>query len=341
MPQLPMPTVRAASLNGVGALARRLNVDDATLMRHADLSPRQLVDPEARISLKAACQVLDELARATGRDDIGLLMADQRRVSNLGLLGLVTALQTDLRRALKVVVARRREVCSGMAMSLEEREGIAVLSFDLMVPGGTPGRQAVEQTAGVLVQLARLFLGQDWTPRRVCFRHPPPGDLRNHRRLLGWAVEFEHDFNALVLTSAELDTPPPLQDGLLAELAQRHLGTPTDTERVSDSCRNTLALMLPQGHTAIDQVATRMGLQRRTLQRRLDAEGLTFSEVLQALREDLLKEHMATRQHPLSTVAELLGFSSASAFSRWHRVTYGRAARVAGSLTGSHRMRVK
>ncbi len=327
MPTLPMPTIRAASLTGLGSLARRLKVDEVALMRRVGLSPKQLADTEARISLKAACLLLDALATETGQDDIGLQMADQRRVSNLGVLGLVTALQPDLRSALHMLEARRREACSGLAMTLEEREGIAVLTYDLLIPGAEPGRQAVEQAAGVLVQLIRLYLGRGWTPRRVCFRHPPPGDMRSHRRLLGWSVEFEHDFNALVLTSRELDTPAPLQDSHLADLAQKHLPAGIHTEHISEACRAALSTLLPQGQTSIDETAARLGLQRRTLQRRLEAEGLTYSQVLQGLREQLLREYLAQRHHPLSQVASKLGFSSASAFSRWHRSTFGRAAR--------------
>lgn len=329
MHTLPIPTVRAASLSGLGPLARRLQVDEVSLMRRFGLNPKQLANTESRISLKAACQLLDALAKTTGRDDIGLLLADQRRVSNLGVLGLVIALQSDLRGALHMFMERRRDVCSGLAMSLEEREGIAVLTYDLHIPGAEPGRQAVEQAAGVLVQLIRMFVGSDWTPRRVCFRHPPPGDLRSHRRLLGWAVEFEHDFNGLVLTSQELDRPAPLHDTHLANLAHKHLPHTAQTERISDTCRATLAALLPQGKTSIDEVAMQLGLQRRTLQRRLETEGVSYSQVLQALREDLLSESRTHRQHSLATVAQQLGFSSASAFSRWHRATYGRAARSA------------
>lgn len=298
-------------------------------MRRHKLNPKRLTDIETRINLKAAYQLLDAMAKGSGRDDIGLLLADQRRVSNLGVLGLMVALQPDLRTALQMFVARRSEACSGLTMSLEEREGIAVLAYDLHIPGAEPGRQAVEQAAGVLVQLMRLFLGKAWTARRVCFRHPPPGDLRSHRSLLGWSVEFEHDFNALVLTSQELDTPAPLQDTQLATLTQKHLPRAVRSERISETCRAALATLLPQGETSIDEVALRLGLQRRTLQRRLDSEGLTFSQVLQPLREDLLSECRTLRQHSLGTVAAQLGFSSPSAFSRWHQTTYHRAARSA------------
>ncbi len=221
--------------------------------------------PQTTISLSAACRLLEVFAQRSGREDVVLLMAQERRLSNLGALGLITTLQTDLRHALSVVIARRREVNSGLMIALEEHAGIAVLRLQYVVPGAPYSRQANEQATGVIVQLMRQFLGADWMPRRVCFRHPPPVDLRTHRQVLGWAVEFEHDFNAIVLTSQELDTPAPIQDAALANFAQRNMRSNAEQFSMAQACREHLTELLPQGIATIDQVATRMGMQRRTL----------------------------------------------------------------------------
>lgn len=323
-----MTTIRAASLSGLGAVVHRLGCDEGTLFLRAGLSPQQLADPEARVSLKAVCWLLHELAKDSGRDDVGLLMASQRRVSNLGTLGLMSVLQADLRQALDVAISRRRDICSGLALHLEEGGGIAVLSFDLVAPGAPSVRQAIEQTAGVLVQLARCFLGPDWTPRRVCFRHPPPLDLRGHRALLGWSVEFEHDFNALVLSSAELSARAPLNDPLLGDLARRHIMSPTTRPSVQDACREQVLAVLAHGVVSVDLVAQNMGMQRRTLQRRLAADGVSFSDVVQQVRIQLVGEYLACPHYDLATVASLLGFSCPSAFARWHRTQFGLPARA-------------
>lgn len=322
-----MPTIRAASLSGLGALARSLALDEDACLRRAGLSHRLLGNPEGLVSLKAVCAVLEDMARTSRRDDIGLLMAAERRVSNLGAVGLLTALQADLRHALDVAFSQRRQLCSGLVIHCEERDGIAVVTFDLLVPGSPSVRQALEQVAGVIVQLARRYLGTQWTPRRVCFRHPPPADMRTHRQVLGWAVEFEHDFNALVFTSAELSTRAPLEDPMLAELAEQHLRTAQAAESAREACLAHIAHLLPLGTVSIDLVAQRMGILRRTLQRRLSEEGVAFSELVQSLREQLLHDHLASPQHKLTAVSGLLGFSSPSAFSRWHRATFGESAR--------------
>lgn len=323
-----VPTVRAASLRDVSRLARELKVDEEAVMQQVGLSHRQLTDPEARVSVVAALQLLDAFARFSGREDVGLLMAHGRRLSSLGPPGLVAAVQPNLRSALQVLMDRRHEFNATLMVTLEESGGIAVLKLEFVLPGAPYARQATERAVGVLVQLIRQFLGQDWTPRRVCFKHPPPADMRTHRKVLGWAVEFEHDFTAIVLSSADLDTPAPLQDPALATLARRGLPSSyAERKSVAQACREQLAELLPQGQATAAQVAVRLGMPLRTLQRRLGNEGLTFSELLQLLRQDLLQGFLADRRMPLSEVALQLGFSAPSAFSRWHKTTFGKATR--------------
>lgn len=328
MPRSPLLTVRAASLRDVVRLVRELKLDQGALLQAAGLSPRQLDNPEARVDVVAGLRRLELFAQHSGREDVGLLMARGRRLSSLGPLGLVVALQVDLRSALQVLVARRHEFNPSLMAVLEERNGIAVLRLDYVAPGAPYARQATERTAGVVVQLMRQFLGADWTPRRVCFKYPPPADLRTHHKLLGWAVEFDHDFNAIVLTSQDLDTPAALQDPALATLAKRGLQTSAGEHKsVAQACREHLAALLPLGQSSAAQVAERLDLPLRTLQRRLVDEGLTFSELLQSMRRDLLQGLLAESDVPLSEVALRLGFSAPSAFSRWHRTTFGTSAR--------------
>ena len=76
-----------------------------------------------------------------------------------------------------------------------------------------------------------------------------------------------------------------------------------------------------------ETVAHHLGVDRRTVARHLAAEGTSFSDVVQSLRHELLDRYLAADTHSLTTVSALLGFSSPSAFSRWHRDRFGSAAR--------------
>ena len=59
------------------------------------------------------------------------------------------------------------------------------------------------------------------------------------------------------------------------------------------------------------------------MHRHLGEAGQTYSSVLNATRVDLAEHLVAGRRYSLTEVADLLGFSSASNFSRWFRNEFG------------------
>ena len=73
-------------------------------------------------------------------------------------------------------------------------------------------RQATELAVGATHQLLHIFLGSHWQPLCVCFVHSAPSDLRTHRRVFGPVVEFDQEFNGIVLGAGDLNTVNPLSD---------------------------------------------------------------------------------------------------------------------------------
>jgi AraC-like DNA-binding protein len=76
-------------------------------------------------------------------------------------------------------------------------------------------------------------------------------------------------------------------------------------------------------------------MSQRTFARRLSAEGLTFSELLQNLRCDLAERYLADQDLSISQVAWLLGYQEVGAFShafkRWTDKTPRQARPPMGS----------
>ncbi|MDM0015758.1 helix-turn-helix transcriptional regulator, partial [Variovorax sp. J22P168] len=107
------------------------------------------------------------------------------------------------------------------------------------------------------------------------------------------------------------------------------LETSAGSTRMSatDSVRNILLMLLPSGQGSIEQVAQQLGVDRQTVHRRLVREGMTFREVVNTIRRELAVHYIEDGNRPLSQVAELLGFSALSAFSRWYRQQFGQVAR--------------
>jgi len=193
---------------------------------------------------------------------------------------------------------------------------------------GLPVRQATELVVGVTFRVLGVFMGAGWRPRLVCFSHRAPASISVHRRVLGGAVEFGHEFNGIVCNLKDLDVPNPGADPVLAHYTHRLLERmPRRQPSATDRVRELVLLLLPRGHCRAKTVAHHLGADRRTLARHLLQEGRTFSAVVDEVRGELLSRYVEDGARPLGEVSALLGFSAPSAFSRWHRNRFGASAR--------------
>lgn len=320
--------VRAAALTNFSRIVAGCGLDGPALLREVGLPPRCLDDPDLKVPARAVCQLL-ELAAERGKDPaLGLRMVESRRLSNLGSLGLLMRDEPTLRDALEVVVRHVHLHNEALSVRIEQIGDLVVIRQAFIDEGLVKLRQASELALGVLYRMLGIFMGADWHPRRVCFIHRAPASLAVHRRVFGEALEFGHEFNGLVCAASDLDAPNPGADPVMARYTQRLLAQgPDAAATLGSQVRQLAVLLLPRGHCRVEPIAQHLGMDRRTVARRLAAEGTSFSQLLDRLRSDLLARYLNDGARSISEVSALLGFSSPSAFSRWHRVQFGHAAR--------------
>jgi AraC-like DNA-binding protein len=119
--------------------------------------------------------------------------------------------------------------------------------------------------------------------------------------------------------------PNEIADPLLRPYAHQFLDTlapPAEVTTVA-RVRELIEVLLPTGHCSIVQVARSLGVDRRTVQRRLAGSGETFSSLLNACRAELAERPASNPRRSLTEVAGELGFSEPSAFSRCFRGQFG------------------
>ena len=257
-------------------------------------------------------------------------MAEARRLSNLGPLGLLVREQPTLRLAVEVLARYSATLQRSLLLTIEEAGDVVVLREELIVGHSGPVRQSTELAIGVVFRMLRTLLGPDWRPRRVCFAHDAPADRSVHVRVFGHNVEFGHDFNGIVWARADLDRRQPRRrsgDGEVcaASWSRRAWRAPRTT--MSSDVRELVVMLLGAGPCTIERVAQHLGVDRRTLHRRLARERQTFSGIVDAVRQELAERYLNDRDRPLTEVSSLLGFAAPSGFSRWYRRQFsGRAS---------------
>jgi AraC-like DNA-binding protein len=319
------PFVRYATLNRYVELARELGVDPVSLMRVHGLDPSGLATPDQRFPAAAAARLLEETAALTRRDDFGLRLAELRRMSTLGPLSLVLREEPDVRSALTLLLRYEHSYNEALRMTMTEGSELATIRLGLDFGEELYSRQSVELGIGALHGILGEFLPEDWTAVSVCFPHPPPASLETHERVFGPHLVFDHEFAGIVLLAADLETPIADSDPHLRAFAQqflRSLGTPRDAT-FRDRVRQMIELLLPAGRCSASLVASNLGVDRRTLHRRLASQGETFSSVLDDTRAEMAERCLLSGRYSMSDTSLMLGFSAQSGLSRWFRRRYG------------------
>lgn len=83
--------------------------------------------------------------------------------------------------------------------------------------------------------------------------------------------------------------------------------------------RALIAEQLPVRYPKVEQIACRLGVPVRTLQRRLARAGLTYSGLVEETRLFLARRLLAQPDAHVAGVAKLLGYRDPSSFSRAFR----------------------
>lgn len=318
-----MELVRAAALTGYFAVAEELKLDTVPLLRRNGLSRSMLNNPEQMLPARPVIRLLEESAEASRCPTFGLRMAERRGLADLGMVSLLIAHQSTLRDALSVLTQFRNRINTNLALRTEEFDGMVLLRECFVFDPPMPSRQADDLALGVLDQLCRSVVGASWLPIAISLPYEPPpiAERAVYQRLFSGPLEFNSDFEGILISENNLDQPNPRSDPALALHARNMVNAMIDPgERsVVQEVEQAIQILMPMGRASIASVADSLGMTVRTLQRRLDDEATQFSDLLDRVRVREASRHLGQRRLRLTDVADLLGYSSLSAFSNWYR----------------------
>jgi AraC-like DNA-binding protein len=294
------------------------------MLRRAGLPVAMLEHPDHMAPVDRIQNLLADCAKAAMVEEFGLTVGAAFKISMLGPLGLLLREQPSLRDAMSAFSRYLRYQDENLEVRLELRgDGLMVVPL-LLSPRSRASRQMVEMTLAALVQIVRGLLDETWRPTRTSITFPSPHDPRAYADVLG-PVEFGAAFTGFLLTGEELATRFPNADAQLARELTRFIKASTlpASATMSEIVHVLILRLLSGGACSVDRIAEHLGVDRRTVHRRLAAEGRSFTQILEASRREVASWQLSHGDQPLGEVTTLVGFSSLSTFSRWFRQAYG------------------
>jgi len=100
---------------------------------------------------------------------------------------------------------------------------------------------------------------------------------------------------------------------------RKHLDQNDRELTLSNRVQSTLLELLPTGRTSMLDVSRKMAVSPRTLQRKLQQEGLSFQKVLNQVRQNLALHYLEYSNSSSAEIALLLGFDDPDSFVRAFR----------------------
>jgi AraC-like DNA-binding protein len=165
---------------------------------------------------------------------------------------------------------------------------------------------------------------------------PAPPHAQRYEAHYQLPVRFDQPETAVIIETALLDRPlhgafPELNRQAADRVVSRLLPAPPQSALIAEIERAFVERPALLG-LSIDAMAKRLGLSRRTLQRRLSAEGLSFSIVQARVRMSVAEEWLRTDELSIEEIGERLGFADRRSFSQ----AFTRATGSAPSLFRKH-----
>jgi len=313
------------------AHAAERGADVDLLLQKAGLSPRQIADSDARLEVQRQIKFLNLVAEALGDDLLGFHLSQSFDPRTVGLLHYVLASSDTLNEALQRAARYSSLVNEGIRLTHRENKEID-LTFEYIGVRRLLDRHQIEFWMAAVMTGCRRLTGRHLTADKVSFVHRGTA-TSELRTFYGCELRFGADTDETTFPLSVRDMPVVSADPYLNKLLIRYCEEALahrqpNRSSLETSVENVIAVLLPHGKAQMTEVARKLGMSRRTLARRLASEGLSFVGVLQALRSDLAKRHLADRDLSISEIAWLLGYSEVSAFSSAYKRQTGKTPRA-------------
>jgi AraC-like DNA-binding protein len=310
-------SIAATSTLAMVRTAEARAIPTADLLEGAGLTRESLEDPDARIAGPTVLAIWRALRERTADATLQLVAPTTLPFGAYRVIDYLVAASATVGDGIGRFIRFFRLIADAVHLDVEESAGEHCLT--LTMANGRPVPSVyVDYVFAALVSRIRMRIRPGLRVSRVELRQPEPPQAARYGEIFHAPVRFGAEADRLCFRAEEWVAPMDTADAALAALLEEHarmLAERIPQTGFRSDVQKTIAAVLPEGGSAED-VARALHVSVRTLQRKLVANGTTFREVYDTVRERLAEEYLADRTVSIAEVAFLLGFSDQSSFNR-------------------------
>ncbi|MEQ8492781.1 MAG: AraC family transcriptional regulator [Gammaproteobacteria bacterium] len=289
-----------------------------------------LEEPSFRIGV---AQEVDFTRRALALLDEPLAALEVGRrfhLSMFGLFGLAAACAPSVREALHIFLSYPALVWGLNEVTFWRQGDEEYVAFR---PGAAAAELAghfIERDMAALLMMLRNVLGEGIRPDALMLTRPPPPQAAAYDAFFGCPVVFAAAADRIRFPAMVWDAVPPQANAMSRRFFENQCRRLSESMaapfRFTDIVRARLRAATPIPSLAA--LGSVLYLTTRTLQRRLRAEGTSYSQVLREVRIERAEALLRQPGVRIEAIAWRLGFEGPDAFSRAFRAWQGCAPSV-------------
>jgi AraC-like DNA-binding protein len=303
-----------ASLKQTGAL---LKISPQRVLRRAGLSAALANDDDILVGAETYFRIWDAMCAEADRPgiemDLAMAYAHGPFIPPIFAFSCAETLGLGLKR-----LSDFKPLIGPVEMDVERHGKGLTVSMRPSEPGlSMPPSMGLFELLYIM-ECARTFTGESVTPVETSLPGRHDLDDASHK-YLGKAPKttgivslmFSTEDAGLPLITRSPSLWETLEPGFVEQLEER-MGTATMSGRI----KRALAEALPGGSTSVDNMARRLNVSKRSLQRRLSEEGTSFQKLLDETRFEMSDRYLKDTGLSLPEISYLLGFRETSSFFR-------------------------
>ncbi|WP_238371845.1 AraC family transcriptional regulator [Heliomarina baculiformis] len=296
--------------------------DKAKLFALVGLTEESARAPDARITTADYFTLLEKIAESEWPDPaFHMRVCAGMRCEEFGAVGLAMKSAPTLRHAFERMHRYARLYNSSSAFAVEDKGNVYCWTHRRPQPARLGNYLSNEAALATFLTLCRESSRPDLKPVRLQFAHRREGSTAALTDHFGIEPIFDQEIDGMQFAVEDVDRASPIGDLGIWKFFSDHLEStlpPMETEpdRLAAQVIEEVAGLLSGGVPQLAEVAGRLGLGTRTLQRRLSDGGKSYQELVAEARRRLARKLLRRSEYSLAEIAFLTGFSEQSAFTR-------------------------
>lgn len=320
-----IPLVRASAVLPFVKFLNQIGSPSERLLQSAGLSNVMFDDPETLISLHQSFVFAERAARLEGIENLGLLVAQQTPVTQMGALGQLACQSLTLYDLLQTITELLHTHNSGARVWLTQ-QGEHTLFHHQFLSATTPNQQAQYFTLQSYLNALQLVMGKQWQPDQLWTPARAVKGLADSALFAETPIQFNASHNVIRFPTALLSLP--LQASVVTapcHFYREALQSSAPSADFLEALQQLIRSLMQDRCPTVEAAAMAAGMSTRSLQRRLTEHSLCYSRVVEQVRFGMAVQLLQDPAIKLIEIAFELGYTDAAnfthAFKRWTGVS--------------------